>query len=89
MLNVQKNWIVTVVKLNAQNIKNVSIDFYDFVSDLPETENLHFIIIDRLDDEVVFSFRVLCTIKLGKSLKSLLSRLSLVSVYSSLSQNPI
>jgi hypothetical protein len=66
----EKTWIVTVFKCNAQKVKKILVDFYDFVCDLTETENLHFIIRDRVDDEVVFSFRVSCTKKNKKLLKS-------------------
>lgn len=66
----EKTWVVTIVKCNAQTVKKVLVDYYDFISDLPETENLHFIIRDRVDDEVVFSFRVLCTKKNEKNMIS-------------------
>jgi hypothetical protein len=69
----EKTWIVTVFKCNAQNVKKVLVDLYDFVSDLPETENLHFIIRDRVDDEVVLSFRVLCEKENEKNIKSKIS----------------
>ena len=54
-----KDWAVAVFKVKPENIKNTVIDFYRFVEDLEGVVSLHFLIRDRLDDEVVFSFRVL------------------------------
>jgi hypothetical protein len=53
-----KDWSVAVFKVKPENTKTV-VDFYRFVEDLEGVASLHFLIRDRLDDEVVFSFRVL------------------------------
>jgi hypothetical protein len=53
-----KDWSVAVFKVKPLNIKTV-VDFYRFVEDLEGVTSLHFLIRDRVDDEVVFSFRVL------------------------------
>lgn len=54
-----KDWSVAVFKLKPENIKKTVVDLYHFVEDLEGVISLHFLIRDRSDDEVVFSFRVL------------------------------
>ena len=53
------DWMVTVFKCKPDNVENLLVDFYSFVKDLKGVKNMHFLIRDRVDDEVVFSFRVL------------------------------
>ena len=66
----EKVWLVTVFKCKAKIAKEVLINFYDFIKDPAEVENLHFIIRDRLEDDVVFSFRILCEEKNKQIVKS-------------------
>jgi hypothetical protein len=66
------NWCVAVFKCKPEHVKSVLIDFYDFVSDLQGIESFHFLIRDRVDDEVVFSFRVLAE---DRSKKIVMSKL--------------
>ena len=66
----EKVWLVTVFKCKADTAKDVLLNFYDFIKDLADVENLHFIIRDRLDDDVVISFRVLCEDKNKNIVKS-------------------
>jgi len=54
-----EDWIVTVFKCKPDKVENLLVDFYSFVEDLKGVKNMHFLIRDRVDDEVVFSFRVL------------------------------
>ncbi|TRO51837.1 hypothetical protein E2P63_04505 [Candidatus Bathyarchaeota archaeon] len=54
-----KDWSVAVFRVKPENIKNTIVNFYRFVEDLEGVVSLHFLIRDRLDDYVVFSFRVL------------------------------
>jgi hypothetical protein len=54
-----KDWTVAVFKVKPEEIKTTVVDFYRFVEDLEGVISLHFLIRDRLDDYVVFSFRVL------------------------------
>jgi len=78
----EKVWLVTVFKCNADTAKDVLLNFYVFIKDLAEVENLHFIIRDRLDDDVVISFRILCEdknehivkSKIGYKLNNLISK---------------
>ena len=53
------DWIVTVFKCKPKNVENLLVDFYSFVKNLKGVKNLHFLIRDRVDDDIVFSFRVL------------------------------
>jgi len=64
------NWCVAVFKCKPKHVKSVLVDFYDFVSDLQGVESFHFLIRDRMDDDVVFSFRVLAEDRHKKVVKS-------------------
>jgi hypothetical protein len=46
------------------------VDFFSFLENLEGVDDLHFLIRDRIDDEVVFSFRVLTKPKMKKVVKS-------------------
>jgi hypothetical protein len=52
------DWCIAVFKCKSDAVENTLVDFYDFVKDLQGVKDLHFIIRDRLDGDVVFSFRV-------------------------------
>ena len=54
-----KDWTVAVFKVKPETIKRAVVDFYRFVEALEGVVSLHFLIRDRVDDKVVFSFRVL------------------------------
>jgi hypothetical protein len=53
-----QNWCVAVFKCKPEDIRKVLVDFYSFAKDLEGVESLHFLIKDRLDNCLVFSFRV-------------------------------
>jgi len=55
---ISSGWCVAVFKLKPDRIKDVLVAFYGFVKDLESVRDWHFLIRDRVDDEVVFSFRV-------------------------------
>jgi hypothetical protein len=63
-------WCVAVFKCTPDNVENVLVDFYEFVRDLQGVKDLHFLIRDRVEDEVVFSFRVLVELKDREVVKS-------------------
>jgi len=63
-------WCVAVFKCKPDKVKNVLVDFYEFVKDLRCVESLHFLIRDRVDDDVVFSFRILVKAEEKKTAKS-------------------
>lgn len=65
-----KEWCVTVFKCNSDKVEDLLVDFYHFVKDLEGVKDLHFIIRDRVDNEVVFSFRVFLDPKYEKVIES-------------------
>ena len=64
------NWCVTVVKCKSEEAKNTLVDLFSFLESLEGVEDLHLLIRDRIDDEVVFSFRVLTKPKMKKVVRS-------------------
>ena len=50
---------MAVFKCKSGKAASCLVDFYGFMKDLDGVKDLHFLIRDRVDDEVVFSFRVL------------------------------
>jgi hypothetical protein len=48
-----------VFKCPSENAKNILVDFYRYVEHIVGVNSVHFLIRDRIDDEVVFSFRIL------------------------------
>jgi hypothetical protein len=64
------DWCIAVFKCKSDVVENVLVDLYDFVKDLQGVKNLHFIMRDRLDDDVVFSFRVCLDPKYKKIIES-------------------
>jgi len=67
---IRDDWTVTVFKCKAENVESVLVDFYSFAKDLEGVRDLHFLIRDRLDDDVVFSFRFLVETKDKEVIKS-------------------
>jgi hypothetical protein len=67
------SWCVAVFKCKPEEIGKWLVEFYRFVEDLEGVESLHFLIRDRLDDEVVFSFRIKTTASIRKVVKSKLT----------------
>lgn len=53
------DWCVAIFKCKPNDIRKIVPVFHKFAKDLEGVKSLHFIIRDRLDDEVVISFRVL------------------------------
>lgn len=67
---IRKDWIVTVFKCKSDNVENLLVDFYSFVKDLEGVRDLHFLIRDRVENEVVFSFRLFVERKDKEATKS-------------------
>jgi len=63
-------WCVTVVRCKSEKARDILVDFFGFLENLEGVKDLHFLIRDRVDDEVVFSFRVLTKPKMKKAVKS-------------------
>ena len=60
MVSLKSNdWCVVVLKCKPENVENVLVDFFGFLENLEGVGDLHFLIRDRVDDDVIFSFRVL------------------------------
>jgi hypothetical protein len=64
------DWCVAVFRCKPADVRRVLVSFYGFVKDLEGVRSLHFIIRDRLEDDVVFSFRVLADSKDKQIVKS-------------------
>lgn len=64
------DWCVAVFKCRSNKVDNLLVDFYSFVKDLKGVRNLHFLIRDRVENEVVFSFRVFVEAKDREAIKS-------------------
>ena len=69
-MSISNEWFVMVFKCNPSTVKKTLVEFYRFVDDLKGVRSLHFLIRDRLEDEVVFSFRVMVDPKLRAIVKS-------------------
>jgi hypothetical protein len=60
---VNNDWSVAVFKCKPTDVRRVLLDFHKFVKDLEGVRNLHFVVKDRLRDDVVISFRVKVDLK--------------------------
>ena len=67
------DWCVAVFKSKPEKVEKDLVDFYDFVKDLKGVKDLHFLIRDRVRNEVVFSFRLLVEPEDKKIVKSKLA----------------
>ena len=70
---VSNEWIVAVFKCDYSTAKNFIVEFYRFVDDLKGVLSLHFLIRDRVEDEVVFSFRVMVSPRFKEIIKNKLA----------------
>jgi hypothetical protein len=64
------DWCIAVFSCKPDLVENTLVDLYHFVKDLEGVKDLHFIIRDRLVNEVVFSFRVFIDPKYKKAVES-------------------
>ena len=64
------DWFVVVFKSKSIDAAKTLVDFYRFVDSQKGVQSLHFLVADRIDDEVVFSFRVLAESKLKETVKA-------------------
>lgn len=64
------DWCVAVFKCKSDKAVNLLIDFYGFVKDVKGVKDLHFLIRDRVKNDVVFSFRILVEPEDKKVVKS-------------------
>lgn len=64
------DWSVAVFKCAPKNIRSVLLELYGFVVDLVGVKSLHFLVRDRVEDEVVVSFRVLTEVRYKEVVQS-------------------
>ena len=64
---ISNEWVVAVFKCSPSDVKKILVEFYRFIDDLKGVRSLHFLIRDRIDDEVVFSFRIMIEKKFNTS----------------------
>ncbi|MGO8805533.1 MAG: hypothetical protein ACLQO7_02865 [Candidatus Bathyarchaeia archaeon] len=62
-------WIVAVFKCKPSEITRLA-QFYRFVDGLKGVQSLHFLVRDRIEGQVVISFRVMVDLKLRDTVKS-------------------
>ena len=70
---ISNEWCVAVFKCSSASVKKVLVEVYRFVDDLKGVRSLHFLIRDRVEDEVVFSFRVMVEPKFKEMVKTKLA----------------
>jgi hypothetical protein len=61
---------VAVFKCSQESIRNVLVEFYGFMKDVEGVKSLHFLIRDRVENEIVISFRVLAAEKTREIVQS-------------------
>lgn len=64
------DWCVAVFKCSQEHIRNVLLEFYGFMKDVEGVKGLHFLIRDRIKNEIVVSFRVLTEMKYKEVVQS-------------------
>lgn len=67
---ISNEWCVAVFKCSPLLIKKVFVEFYRFADGLKGVRSLHFLLRDRVEDEVVFSFRVMVEPKFKEMIKT-------------------
>ena len=72
-MTISNEWFVAVFKCSPDAVRKVLVDVYRFTDDLKGVRSLHFLIRDRVEDEVVFSFRVMVEPKYKEIVKSKLA----------------
>ncbi len=72
-MTISSEWCVAVFKCRPDIVKKVLVEVYRFIDELKGVRSLHFLIRDRVEDEVVFSFRVMVEPKFRETIKSKLA----------------
>jgi hypothetical protein len=67
---VSKEWVVAVFKCCPSDVKRTLVEFYRFIDDLKGVRSLHFLIRDRIEDEVVLSFRIMVNPKFREAVSN-------------------
>jgi hypothetical protein len=50
-------WMVAVFKSDPKKAREILVELYEYAKEIEEVKDLHFIIRDRVKNEIVFSFR--------------------------------
>ena len=69
-MTISNEWCVAVFKCSPATVKKVLVEVYRFADDLKGVRSLHFLVRDRVEDEVVFSFRVMVEPKFKEIVKT-------------------
>jgi hypothetical protein len=69
-MSVADEWCVSVFKCKPEQVKGAVPEFYRFVNSLEGVKSSHFLVRDRVDDEAVFSFRVIVDPRQKRVIKS-------------------
>jgi hypothetical protein len=72
-MTASNEWCAAVFKCSPDSVKKVLVEVYRFADDLKGVRSLHFLIRDRVEDEVVFSFRIMVEPKFKEIIKNKLS----------------
>jgi hypothetical protein len=56
-------WCVAVFQCTPENVRSVLLEFYGFMTGVEGVQSLHFLIRDRVNNEIFVSFRVLAAEK--------------------------
>ena len=70
---ISSEWCVAVFKCPSDRVKRVLVEVYRFADALKGVRSLHFLIRDRVEDDVVFSFRVMVEPKFKEIIKTKLA----------------
>ncbi len=72
-MSISNKWVVVVFRCPFSTVKETLVGFYRFAEELNGVRSLHFLIRDRIEDEVVFSFRVMVEHKFKEIIKNKLA----------------
>ena len=67
------DWSVVVFRTKADKADKVLVDFYWYVKDLIGVKDLHFLVRDRVNDDVVLCFRILLESKEKNDLENVMA----------------
>jgi hypothetical protein len=70
---ISNEWCVAVFKCSLISVKKVLVEVYRYTDDLKGVRSLHFMVRDRSEDEVIFSFRVMVEPKFKEIVKTKLA----------------
>ena len=72
-MTASNEWCVAVFKCSPDSVKKVLVEVYRFADELKGVRSLHFLVRDRVEDDVVFSFRLMVEPKFKEIVKTKLS----------------